>query len=481
MDFDEIQAKDLGICMAYLQKFWGDYADSRASGNVGPSGFHYNDLEKLIKEPLPQAPQPLEHIFDELDTQVLPNTVKTAHPMFMAYVTPPSLDICALGDAISSILNQNVSFAKLSPAGTAVEGKVINWLCEIAGYSSKSGGVMVSGGSMANLYGLAIARRTIVGDPAIAHGNYADPRPQRIYCSEHIHRSVHKAAMLLGIGAENVCTISADQNHRVNVDEMERKILEEKECGVFLPTTIVGAAGTRVCGAFDDLKRLSELADRYDLWFHVDAAFGGALRLASPRPAELDYLGLADSITFDPHKLLFVPFDSGCLLVRERQHLLDTFAVEGEYLERSRPPGVDYADMGMQLGRSMKALKVWLALKYIGTKRYGEELSKLMDLARYFEELVRKDQDFELLAPVASTVVCFRWRGGEKRYSHLLNDTNQSIPARLRNSGVAFVNQIRINGMDGVRVCMTNFRTQKRHLEALMEAIKKLCSDSMTS
>lgn len=471
MLIDEIQSRDISQYLEYLQKFWTNQANARSTSKIGPLGIR-KPIQQIIDEPLPHKRQNLTDILDEIDRFVLPNSVNTGHPLFLAYVTPPSLDICALGETITAILNQNVSFANLSPIGAALEEKVIHWLADIAGYGIGAGGILVDGGSAANLYALAIARRSVIGRGVVSKGNNAHPAQQRIYCSEHIHRSVHKAAMLLGIGTDNVCSIRANDEHQVDIRLMERQIEEDLNKTDFKPTTIVGAAGTRACGAFDDLEALRGLAQKYNLWFHVDAAYGGFLRIADPCPKHLENLHLADSITIDPHKLLFVPFEAGCLLVRDRQRLIETFGVEGEYLERSHPPGPDYADLGMQLGRSMKALKVWLALKYIGVEEYGREFSRLLSLAKHLESRVNKDDDFELLAPVASIVVCFRWKRRRPYREQFIDAINRQIPTHLRSAGIAYVNEIQVNGKSGIRVCMSNFRTEPYHLDLVLSQIR---------
>lgn len=472
LSLDEYQGRDLSQLVSFLTQFWTEYADTRSADRVGPTDFHW-DLDEINNEELPRIGQRTEVILEGIRTSVVPNSVKTSHPMFLAYVTPPALDICAFADAIAAILNQNVSFAELSPVGTAIEQKVINWLTQIVGYGPTAGGVLVSGGSTANLYGIATARRKILGEATIRRGNGAAGRYLRIYCSEQIHRSVHKAAVLLGLGSDSICAIPVNANHQINIRELVNQIRKDKLRRNVKPIAIVGAAGTRLSGAFDDLKSLSEVARANNLWLHVDAAFGGFLKLATACPRPLEYLYLADSITLDPHKLLFVPFDAGCVLVRERQHLIDTFGVEGEYLEKCDPPGVDFADFGMQLGRSMKSLKVWLALKLIGTQRYGQEFSRLLDLASYLKERIEQDEDFEVLGPAESIIVCFRWNGGNPNDD--LDAINEAIPTWLRREGIAYVNRVTVEGKAGIRVCLSNFRTQKVHIDRLLASIKSYC------
>jgi aromatic-L-amino-acid/L-tryptophan decarboxylase len=476
MPIDTIQKKDFPDLVKYLEKCWREQVEKRGTGAVSPLGLN-RPIKDIIDEQLPEGSQSLNDICVQIERLVIPYSVQTSHPLFLAYVTPPALDICVLGEAISSMLNQNVSFVNLSPIGTAIEEVVIKWMGSIIGYGATScGGVLVTGGSVANQLALAVARRSILGQEVTKKGNYVEMKHQRVYCSEHIHRSVYKAAALIGIGTENVSPVPANHRHQINVEDLQRQIDKDKSENK-IPTTIIGAAGTRAIGAFDDLEALSKIAKDNQLWLHVDAAFGGALRLSWLAPNSLQYLGYADSVTFDPHKLLFVPFDAGCLLVQDKQRLLDTFGSEGEYLERSDPPGRDIADFGMDLGRSLKALKIWLAMKYIGAKAYGREITRLLKLARQFESLIKSTSEFETLIDGESIIVCFRWKGEAKSTDEELNNINGQIPLHLRRKGLAFINPVSINNKIGLRACLSNFRTDKQHLEELLDYIRE-CVES---
>ena len=476
--FDEFQKRDLAKVIDFLTRFWQAQSDTYGKGRVTPPGVD-GPVDEVLREPLPDEPQAIEEILEATGRLLEQHSVHTRHPMFLGYVTPPSLDIAALGDALAAILNQNVSFAALSPIGASLETKVISWLGQIVGYTHSSrGGILTSGGSNANLYGLAAARVRLLGANAVRNGNYAKAAKLRIYCSEYTHHSIDKAAMMMGLGTRAVVRVPANEEHQINIRDLAEAIKTDSASKEYCPMAIVGNAGTRLCGAFDDLQALKIIADQYRLWFHVDAAYGGFLRLANKRPPQTEHLPLADSIVLDPHKLLFVPFDCGALLIKNRDHLMQCFGSTGEYLELEHPAGTaDFADLGMQLGRSMKALKVWLTLKYIGIQRFAAEYSRLMALAHYLKSRLAADKRFELLGPVPGTAVCFRWCGCAHVSSSRLDAINSEIRRRLLRDGVSFSDEVEIGGRRGLRVCFTNFRTEQHHLDDLLVAIARFGED----
>jgi glutamate/tyrosine decarboxylase-like PLP-dependent enzyme len=469
---EEIQRSELPELMRFLQKFWQQHA---AKAHEGPVGRHSIDrvLREVPLEALPVAPAPLTKLLESVQGLLQEHTVKTGHPLFLGYVTPSSLDIGALADSLAAIVNQNVAFAALSPLGTALEGSSIRWLGDIVGYPPTCGGILTSGGSEANLYGLAIARRQALGPSAASEGNYAEPRCRlRIYCSTQTHHSIDKAMMLLGLGTSSVVRIPTDDDHHILIDQLRAAIERDQASQDWQPMAIVGNAGTRLCCAFDDLRSLRQIADEYKLWFHVDAAYAGFLRLATPPPVGAGDMYLADSIILNPHKLLFVPLDCGAILVRDPSHLAACFGAEGEYLEMQKPAGMrDYANFGMQLGRPMRALKVWLTLKRFGSAVLGHEYTRLLGLARYLRDCILADQRFELLGPVSGTAVCFRWRGGQHSRDIFLNSLNTQIRQQIVRSGVAFIDEVELSKTRGFRVCMTNIRTNSCDLDKLLATI----------
>lgn len=475
---DDLQREDIASLLSYLNSFWNEQVRCRDQGRVVPRD-PMRPIKKIMNAHLPLEGQDLRLLLSEISQLIHDFSVKNSHPLFLGYVTPPSLDIGVIGDALAGLINQNVAFATLSPLGANLESKVVSWLGEIVGFPEGRGGVLTSGGSEANLYALAAARRNSFGPELEYYGNGISSRNLRIYCSDYTHLSIDKAAVMLGLGRSAVRRIPADGNHRIILKELRRAIREDLRGESFAPAVIVANAGTRLCCAFDDLLGLRELADEFGLWLHVDAAYGGFLRLARSYPQELDFLGSADSIIMDPHKLLFVPFECGALLVRDRNALAKCFQIEGsDYIELPPEEGVeDFSQISMQLGRSMKALKVWLTLKYIGLERFGREYSRLLSLAQYLKRRLLSETEFELLGPVKGTAVCFRW--AVPMGEHDVDELNTIIRRQILSSGFAFIDEVVLSKKRGMRVCFTNYRTERHHVDKLVDEVRRQAYDQI--
>jgi aromatic-L-amino-acid/L-tryptophan decarboxylase len=471
-DFASMQDRDRDLLMSHLAAFWGEYREHSAHGRVVPFQSQIS-LSNILNEDLPQEESSAEELFSQVTRLLRDYTVKTASPMFLGYVTPPATEMGVFADALTSIANQNVSFATLSPIGTAFESTAISWLHEIVGMAGDNGGILTSGGSEANLYAMAVARRWALGSDFNTLGYAGSGKQLRIYCSDETHHSIDKAAMVLGLGSNNIVRIPVDKYHRIKLDLLVKAIRRDQDDVRYQPLMIVGNAGTRMCCAFDDLGALRSIADDTKTWLHVDAAYGGFFRLANSYPKHLNSLGDADSLIIDPHKLLFVPYDCGALLVRRRSDLSECFGgAEGEYLEPTLSEGmVNFANLGVQLGRSMRGLKVWLSLKRFGANAYGMEIDRLLSLAQTLKGILESDKDFQLLGPVEGTALCFRWRGLSAPVDRV-NGLNSAVRRAVLQRGVAFVDEVSIKGKVGMRVCMTNFRTRPEHLGRLVQEIR---------
>lgn len=452
-----------------LVELWETVGQGHGSRPLVPS-------RVAIDDRLPLAGLPLSEVLDQLESEIVQGCVNYHHPLFLAFVTPPALAGPGLAELVAACLNQNVSFANLAPAGTALEGVVVDWLGEIVGLGpSTRGGVLTSGGSMANMNAIAIARNR-------AGLDRPSRKQPRIYCSSQIHRSVHKAALLLGLGPDSVCEVSVDKEHQVCLDSLRAAVESDLGRRGVSPFLIVAAAGTRVCGAFDDLAAARRIADEYGLWLHVDAAFGGFLRLLREPPPGLEGLGAADSITLDPHKLLFCPFSCGALLVRDRATQVATFGTEGEYLESSEGGMPDIAEHGTELGRPMRGLAPWMALKLHGVDSFAAECTRLTSLNSQFRTVVDESHDFELVGPGPSIVSCFRWIGNDGRYRSMrkfLDSRNHDLRVALYRRGLAYVNEVRLGGKTALRVCFSNYRTSEEHLEELLAIAREAAASLM--
>ena len=332
------------------------------------------------------------------------------HPRMFGYVQAPGTAIAALADLLASTLNANLTAWRSAPAAVEIERLTIEWIKQIIGFNRNAAGLFVSGGSMANMAALAAARRAKAPPEIQNKGAQSCSRPLRIYASEETHHSVAKAAALLGIGRDNVRLIGVDERYKINLDELVAAIEEDRTAG-HLPICVVANAGTVATGAFDPLPPISEIAQRFNLWLHVDGAYGGFAALAPSARPLFASIEEADSLALDPHKWLYLPVDCGCILYRDPEAARATFAHEAEYtrvIGQEADEAFAFWDYGPELSRRFRALKVWMLLKGVGLQALSDAIEKDLACARHFEKLVQNSEDFEMLAPVELSIFCFR-------------------------------------------------------------------------
>jgi glutamate/tyrosine decarboxylase-like PLP-dependent enzyme len=444
-------------------------------------------LRALLAEPLPQEGRDFDQLFGVFRDVIVPNTRHNAHPRFFGYVSAPGTAIAAVADLLASTLNSNVVAWRSTPAGTELERVTIDWIREALGYASGAGGLFVSGGSMANLTALAVARERHCGPAVSADGLQAFPRPLHLYASEEVHHSIDKAAALLGIGRANVRRVAVDERFRMDVRDLERKIEEDRAAGAE-PFCVVANAGTVVTGAVDPLADVIKVAHRHGLWCHVDGAYGGFARLApSARPL---FAGLedADSVALDPHKWLYLPTDCGCLLYRDPAAARSAFMLEADYtrvMEREPDEAFAFWNYGLELSRRFRALKVWMLLANAGARLVTEAIEANLDCARYLGGLVEASPDLELLAPVELSIVCFRYLPPEARTTrqrsdaeeHELDRFNESLMVALQRSGSSYLSNASIQGRFALRGCVLNYLTTRQDMERLLEDVRRAADE----
>ena len=424
-------------------------------------------LRALMAEPFPQDGRPLEALFEELDAVIVPNSTHTAHPRFLPYVQPSPNGVCAYAEAIASTLNQNCNLWTLSPAANAVEQKVVRWFAELFGFGSEAGGLITSGGSMANLIALTAARDCHLGKTARTEGLQGRPSPLVVYTSDQTHSSIDKAMSILGLGVNALRRVPSDDQFRLCPDLLRQAIADDRSAGL-APFCVVANAGTVTTGAVDPMAALSALCRAEGLWLHVDGAYG-ALAVLSERYREtLSAIGLADSVSLDPHKFLFTAFEAGCLVVRDLESLKHAFSFSTSYLAMEGDADfVHFADHGPQLSRGFKALKVWWSLRHFGGKAYAAVIDRMADLAAEMGALAETRPAFELLAPVTLNCVCFRLKG-------LTEAQNRLVLSRLVDQGTAFLGPARVKGQFGLRACFLNLRTTTADVVLIMDELARL-------
>jgi glutamate/tyrosine decarboxylase-like PLP-dependent enzyme len=398
------------------------------------------------------------------------------HPRFWGWVIGTGTPLGVLAEMLAAGLNPNVGGGDHVAASWS---SVLNWCKEMVGYPPDASGLLVSGGSMANLVGLTVARNSQAGFDIRKEGLKSAPRPMVLYASNEVHSSVQKAVELLGLGSEALHLIPVDPHYRMQVSELETAIQADREAGLH-PFCVVGNAGTVNTGAFDDLNALADLCQRENLWLHVDGAFG-ALAALSPH---LQYLtsGMqrADSLAFDLHKWMYMPYEVGVALVRSETSHRQAFSLTPEYLEhntRGLAAGkIWLSDYGVQLSRGFRALKVWMSIKAEGIEKFARLIEQNVEQARYLASLVDQTPELERLAPVPLNIVCFRYRANELD-EESLNALNRELLVRLHESGVAVPSYTTLNGKYALRVCITNHRSQRTDFNMMLEKVLSIGND----
>ena len=424
-------------------------------------------LSQILGEGFPETGIGVDGLFDEIVEKVVPNSTMIAHPRFLAYVQGPPNGIAPFAEAIASALNQNCNIWQLSPAASIIEQRVISWMAELFGYPASAGGIMTSGGSIATLVALVTALHDRGKLDFRKTGLQSSTAPRILYTSAESHRSVEKDAVILGLGLDNVRKIPVDGAFRMRVDLLEDALRADRRAGR-VPFCVVATAGTVNTGAIDPIEELASFCSNEELWLHVDGAYGAFFILSERMRDALFACGRADSVTLDPHKLLFAPIEAGCLIVRERDKLKSTFGFSASYIPQGQDTLMtDFMDYGPQLSRGFKAFKVWCALRAFGTSAFEAAAERVLDIARYLGEKIEADPSLELLAPVALSAVCFRLRGAD-------DAGNRRILADLVEEGTALLGPVSINGRFGMRACVTNFRTTREDVDLILRRLTQI-------
>jgi glutamate/tyrosine decarboxylase-like PLP-dependent enzyme len=432
---------------------------------------HAGKTKALVNVELPLEGRPLAQLLDECRT-VMDLSRHNGHPRFFGYVASPSTPIGAYADLIASALNANITCWRSGPAGTEIEQLVVRWLGSLIRYDDDAKGLLTSGGSMANMIALLIASRRFNAAETSRKGLWNAGPPMTIYASEEVHMSIPKAADVLGFGRDNVRTIASDGEHRLRIAAL-RKAIKQDQVDGFRPVCVVASAGTVNTGAIDPLNEIADVAREFDLWFHVDGAYGAPGVMDETKKDSFAGLERADSVSLDPHKWLYVPVDAGCLLFRDAAAAA-VFTEDAAYIQThglAEDATFAYWDYGVELSRRFRALKVWLTLGYYGSRRIAEAVSRDIALAAYLGELVSNADDFELLAPVELSICCFRYVPKNAQESDL-NQLNEQIMSAVQKGGRAYLSNATVNGKFALRACITNFRTTKADIEQTLEVVR---------
>lgn len=433
------------------------------------------DLVKSeFNKPLSEVGEGPGKTYQDFQQFVLPYSVSNIHPRFWGWVKGTGTLFGMLSEMLAAGLNINSAGFELSSA--YVELQVLSWCKALLNYPPEATGILLSGGSAANLIGLTVARNVKVGFDIKKLGLQGDRPPFTVYASQETHNSVDKAIELLGLGDTALRKIPVKQDYSIDVDALKRTIIEDRAKGL-RPICIVGNAGTVNTGAFDDLNALADICEDENLWFHIDGAFGAWATLTPSFQHLVNGMERADSLAFDLHKWMYMQYEVGCCLIRHPEEHKKTFTVGGTYLnpmERGFAGGpIRWNDHGFQLSRGFRALKVWMSLKEHGAAKFRRLIQQNVDQARYLASLVNESSNLELVAPVPLNLVCFRFVQAGKSETEL-NALNQEILFQLQEKGIAVPSSTILHGKFAIRVAITNHRSRKEDFKLLADEVVRL-------
>lgn len=425
----------------------------------------------FLKTDLPEQPESVEQVYNDFKQYILPYNKGNIHPRFWSWVQGTGTAFGMLADMLASGMNPNVAIG--DHAAMYVEEQVIEWSKQMLHYPASASGILLSGGSMANITGLTVARNTHAAVRKM--GLKAFPQ-MVLYCSAETHSCNLKAAEVLGLGADAVRKIAVNEHYQINLTDLRQAIEKDLSEGL-MPFCVVGNAGTVNTGAIDDLDAIAAICQEFNLWFHVDGAFGAMAKLTEAYAKPLKAIELADSVAFDFHKWMYVNYEVGCLLVKDREKHRAAFALAPNYLtvhERGLAAGPEsFNNYGLELSRGFKALKVWMSLKEHGVDKYRRMIRQNIAQCFYLGSLIEKTADLELVAPVSLNIVCYRYNPGGLSEAEL-NILNKEILMQLQEKGIAAPSSTILHGKYVIRVANVNHRSRKEDFEMLVAATVRL-------
>ena len=433
-----------------------------------------DEVKQVFDLPIPERGQSPEEVYREFKEYIFPYNKGNVHPRFFAWIQGTGTPMGTFGDLLASGMNPNNAIGEHS--AMYVDRQVVNWCKQLMNFPSEASGILVSGGSMANITALTVARNSFGEEKIRQRGLKAASAQLLIYCSVETHSCIQKAAEIIGLGTDGVRKIQVNEQFQLDTAALRTQIEADLQAG-FLPFCVVGTAGTVNTGAIDPMEELLAISKEYGLWFHVDGAYGALAKLDPIYAPALKAIEEADSLAFDLHKWLYVPYEVGCTLIRDAKKHRDAFAITPNYLlreERGLSGGLDSINnYGFELSRGFKALKVWMSLKEHGRAKYAVMISQNNRHAAYLAELVEQHPNLELMAPVSMSITCFRmvYPGlGEED----LRELNREILLCLQEEGIASPSSTILHGRYTLRVANVNQRTRTEDMELLVREVLRI-------
>lgn len=441
-------------------------------------------VKSFLNQDLPEHPKGEETVYREFKENIMTHPLGNIHPRFWGWVIGTGSPMGMLAEMLAAGMNPNVGGA--DHVANRVEMQVLTWLKQMLGYSEKSSGLLVSGGSMANLVGLAVARNTCAKIDLRTKGMHSVPKQMVVYGSTEMHNSIQKAIELLGLGSESLRKIQVNDDYQMEITSLKAAISEDRAQGHH-PFCIIGNAGTVNTGAFDDIDQLADLCREEGLWLHVDGAFGALAELSPSLRHFTKGIQRAHSLAFDLHKWMYMPIEIGCALVRDESAHRNTFAMAADYLQHGGHRGLLagnkwFSDYGVQLSRGFRALKAWMTISAYGVDKYRRLIEQNVDQSHYLAQLVENHPELELMAPVPLNIVCFRYRGIHfgPVDDEILNELNQELLIRLHESGIAVPSYTTLDGRYVLRAAITNHRSRRNDFDMMINEVVRLGKELTT-
>lgn len=430
---------------------------------------------KLFDPAPPEHPTSFDALLDQFRERVVPHHAREPHPRFLGYIPSCPTFPAVMGDWLATGFNFFSGVWSVAAAPNEIELTVLEWFRRWMGMPEGSRGLLTSGGSAATVTALVAARHDALGDDT------TDLSRLTVYCSDQAHSSVSKAAWIAGVARNNVRAVPTDESYRMRVDALRTMVSDDRAAGL-RPFLIGATAGATNTGAVDPLNEIADLAARENLWLHTDSAYAGFSVLTDRGRRLLDGIGRADSLTLDPHKWLYVPFECGCLMVKDPAKLEAAFSVHPEYLQdvRAREAEVNFSDYGEQLTRYARALKVWFSVRYFGTSAIAAAQDRAMALAELAERIVREAPELEVLTPAQFGILCFRIRPQGMSDVDALNSLNERVNERVNQTGFVLMSSTRLRGALSLRLCIPGYRTREEDIRAVLDLVRRTAHEELS-
>jgi len=426
------------------------------------------EIFNQLSERAPTRGESMDDIMKDFADIIMPGMTHWQNPSFHAYFPANNSYPSVLAEMLTATLGAQCMVWQTSPAAAELEEKVMIWLRDMLGLSSEFSGVIQDTASAATLVALLTAREKLSDYKINKHG--FDNSNYRIYCSVEAHSSIEKAVKIAGFGSDNLVTIEVDENFAIIPEELEAAVIRDKENG-FVPLCIIGAFGTTGSTAVDAIKPLGEIAHKYDLWYHVDAAYIGSAMILPEMRHYLEGVEMIDSFVFNPHKWLMTNFDCSAYFVKDQEALIRTFEIMPEYLKTKQDEHVNnYRDWGIQLGRRFRALKLWFVIRNYGVEGLQNKIRNDLRLTQYVEQKLRQSVKFDILAPVNFNVICFRYNPGNLNTEEL-NGINLQMLDLINRSGKVFLTHTKLNGDYVIRLVIGQTNVEKKHADKVLGII----------